>query len=49
MVKKLGISVDEWVYDEIIQDVKKRSARIQELIIKGWMYEKEQLANQSKK
>lgn len=38
---KLNISMDDWVVDEIVGSaaLKNRSARIQELVIKGYMLE----------
>lgn len=38
---KLNISISDWVLQEIIGDVRNRSNRIEELIIKGHMAEKD--------
>lgn len=34
-MKRISMSLDDWVIDEIIGESNNRSARIQELIIKG--------------
>ena len=39
--KVIALSVPEWVIDDILGNVKNRSGRILELLIKGHMYEKD--------
>jgi len=41
MVRKLTISLPEWIEDEILNKAKNRSARILELVIKGHLYERD--------
>lgn len=40
MVVKMGISLSEWVVDDIVGRPKNKSQRIEELLIKGYMAEK---------
>lgn len=40
MTQKFNISLPDWVVNEIIGNVKNRSGKIEELIIKGYMSEK---------
>lgn len=44
-VKKLCISLPNWIISEILSDSKNRSGRIEELILKGYMAEKEKNKN----
>ena len=46
MTKKIAITFPEWVLDEIIGKQINRSAKIEELIIKGYMSEKFQAKNE---
>ncbi len=41
MTRKFNITVSDWVGSEIVGNPKNKSARIEELIIKGFMAEKE--------
>lgn len=41
MVKKITISLDDWVLKDMIGEVENKSARIKELVIKGYMKELE--------
>lgn len=41
MVIKTTISLSEWVYNDMISSSSNKSKRVEELIIKGAMYEKE--------
>lgn len=45
---KLGISVSDWVFNEILKDLHNRSGKIEEYIIKGWMQEKREGENLEK-
>jgi hypothetical protein len=36
-----SINIDKWLYDEAIAPFKNKSRRIQELVMKGMLYEKE--------
>lgn len=42
MVVKTAVALSEWVFNDIIGETKNKSRRIEELIIKGYMAEKEQ-------
>lgn len=41
--KKIGVSIPDWIEHDILADSKNRSARITELIIKGYLAEKEKV------
>lgn len=46
MKKNFNLSLPEWMIQEIIGQTDNRSGRIQELLMKGHLYEKEQVSNQ---
>lgn len=41
MTKQISITLNDWVVDEILRDVKNKSAKIEEALIKAYMCEKE--------
>lgn len=45
--KNFNLSLPEWMLNDIIGESENRSARIQELLMKGHLYEKEQQSNQT--
>lgn len=44
---QVTITLNEWILKEIIGKQNNRSARIEELLVKGHMYEKERVAHQN--
>ena len=49
MTKKLSVSIPDWIIEEVIGNQKNISARIQELIIKGYLAEKNKRLNEDDK
>jgi hypothetical protein len=47
--KSIHVSLSPWVIKEILGDIKNRSAKVEELIIKGWMSQRMQNAKQAEK
>jgi hypothetical protein len=49
LTKKLSVSIPDWIIEEVIGNQKNISARIQELIIKGYLAEKNKRLNEDDK
>lgn len=47
-MKRVTVSVADWVYQELISSARNKSEKVQELIIKGHLYEKEKTDQKNK-
>ena len=48
MTTKLNATISDWIYNEIIAKAKNKSERVEELLVKGYLAEKEkELKSQS--